>query len=96
VALRLALLVAVIFVFCGIAYKIAAVPWYMACPDVYEGAPTPFTAFLSVGSKAAGLALSIRFFYSALASGGTSEGFARGLTDVPWPAIIGVVAPRSP
>jgi NADH-quinone oxidoreductase subunit N len=90
--LRLALLVAVIFVFCGIGYKIAAVPWHMWCPDVYEGAPTPFTAFLSVGPKAAGLALGIRVFYSALSSGGSSEGFARGLTDVPWPAIIGVVA----
>ena len=41
----------------GIGYKVAAVPWHMWCPDVYEGAPTPFTAFLSVGPKAAGFAL---------------------------------------
>jgi NADH-quinone oxidoreductase subunit N len=92
VALRLTLLASVIFVFCGIGYKIAAVPWHMWCPDVYEGAPTPFTAFLSVGPKAAGLALAIRFFYSALSSGGSSEGFARGLSEVPWPAVIGVIA----
>jgi NADH-quinone oxidoreductase subunit N len=90
--LRVALMVAVIFMFCGIGYKIAAVPWHMWCPDVYEGAPTPFTAFLSVGPKAAGLALALRVFYSALASGGGSEGFARGLTEVPWPAVIGVVS----
>jgi NADH-quinone oxidoreductase subunit N len=90
--LRMALLVAVIFVFCGIGYKIAAVPWHMWCPDVYEGAPTPFTAFLSVGPKAAGMALAIRVFYTALASGPDSEGFARGLIDVPWPAIVGAVA----
>jgi len=66
-ALRAALVVAVIFVLSGIGYKIASVPWHMWCPDVYEGAPTPFTAFLSVGPKAAGFALAIRFFWSALA-----------------------------
>jgi NADH-quinone oxidoreductase subunit N len=90
--LRVALMVAVIFVLCGIGYKIAAVPWHMWCPDVYEGAPTPFTAFLSVGPKAAGMALALRVFYSALSSGGGSEGFARGLADVPWPAVVGVVS----
>ena len=90
--LRVALMVAVIFVLCGIGYKIAAVPWHMWCPDVYEGAPTPFTAFLSVGPKAAGFALAMRVFYSALASGGGSEGFARGLVDVPWPAVVGVLS----
>ena len=46
-ATRLGLVVAVVFVSAGIGYKIAAVPWHMWCPDVYEGAPTPFTAFLS-------------------------------------------------
>jgi NADH-quinone oxidoreductase subunit N len=91
-ALRVALMVAVIFVLCGIGYKIAAVPWHMWCPDVYEGAPTPFTAFLSVGPKAAGFALAIRFFYSSLASSGGAEGMARGLTDVPWPAVVGILA----
>ena len=85
-------MVAVVFVLCGIGYKIAAVPWHMWCPDVYEGAPTPFTAFLSVGPKAAGFALAVRVFYSALASGGGSEGFARGLVDVPWPAVVGVLS----
>jgi NADH-quinone oxidoreductase subunit N len=91
-ALRVALMVSVIFVLCGIGYKIAAVPWHMWCPDVYEGAPTPFTAFLSVGPKAAGFALAIRVFYSAFASSAGAEGFARGLNDVPWPAIVGVLA----
>jgi NADH-quinone oxidoreductase subunit N len=89
--LRAALMVAVIFVLSGIGYKIAAVPWHMWCPDVYEGAPTPFTAFLSVGPKAAGLALAVRFFYSTLSSGG-GEGFEAGLTDVPWPAVVGTVS----
>jgi NADH-quinone oxidoreductase subunit N len=91
-ALRAALLISVIFVLCGIGYKIAAVPWHMWCPDVYEGAPTPFTAFLSVGPKAAGFALAIRVFYSALASGADQTGFARGLENVPWPAVVGIVS----
>ncbi len=90
--LRVALMLAVVFVLSGIGYKIAAVPWHMWCPDVYEGAPTPFTAFLSVGPKAAGFALAVRVFYSALASGGGPEGYARGLADVPWPAVVGALA----
>jgi NADH-quinone oxidoreductase subunit N len=94
-ALRAALVVAVIFVLSGIGYKIASVPWHMWCPDVYEGAPTPFTAFLSVGPKAAGFALAIRFFWSALAGSPSDEGPAvltTGLSDLPWPAILGVLA----
>ena len=43
-------------VLAGFGYKIAAVPFHMWAPDVYTGAPTPVTAFLSVGSKAAGFA----------------------------------------
>ncbi|MGD0836653.1 MAG: NADH-quinone oxidoreductase subunit N [Polyangia bacterium] len=91
VALRAALLIAVIFVLCGIGYKIAAVPWHMWCPDVYEGAPTPFTAFLSVGPKLAGFALAIRVLYGALAGAG-EQGWARGLVEVPWPAVVGVLS----
>jgi NADH-quinone oxidoreductase subunit N len=91
-ALRLALVVAVMFVLSGVGYKIAAVPWHMWCPDVYEGAPTPFTAFLSVGPKAAGFALALRFFYGAMASSAHADGVLRGLHDVPWPAVVGVLA----
>src|SRR6266545_7372644 len=64
---KIALVVSIVFVTAGIGYKVAAVPWHMWCPDVYEGAPTPFTAFLSVGPKAAGFALALRSFHSALA-----------------------------
>ncbi len=46
----------------GLAYKISVVPNYMWAPDVYEGAPTPITAFLSVISKAAGFAIITRIF----------------------------------
>src|SRR5512145_1599326 len=52
----LPVLLAAIMVTVGFGYKIAAVPFHMWSPDVYEGAPTPVTAFLSVGPKAAGFA----------------------------------------
>jgi NADH-quinone oxidoreductase subunit N len=45
---------AVVFVVIGFAFKVSAVPFHQWAPDVYEGAPTPITAFLSVASKAAG------------------------------------------
>jgi NADH-quinone oxidoreductase subunit N len=48
------LFVGFIMTLAGIGYKIAAVPFHSWCPDAYEGAPTPFTAFMSVGPKAAG------------------------------------------
>ena len=51
---------ALVFVLSTVAFKIAAVPFHQWTPDVYEGSPTPVVAFLSVGSKAAGFALSIR------------------------------------
>lgn len=60
----LGVLIAITFVLAGIGYKIASVPFHMWSPDVYEGAPIPITAFLSVASKAAGFALFLRFFYT--------------------------------
>jgi len=92
-ATKIALVVAIVFVTAGFGYKVAAVPWHMWCPDVYEGAPTPFTAFLSVGPKAAGFALALRFFHSALAGPGSGEaGLADALFGLPWPAVVGVIA----
>jgi NAD(P)H-quinone oxidoreductase subunit 2 len=56
----LGLVIALVFVIAGIGFKISAAPFHQWTPDVYEGAPTPVIAFLSVGSKAAGFALAIR------------------------------------
>jgi NADH-quinone oxidoreductase subunit N len=53
-------LVGLIFVICGLAFKISAVPFHMWTPDVYEGSPTPVTAFFSVGPKIAALCLFLR------------------------------------
>jgi NAD(P)H-quinone oxidoreductase subunit 2 len=61
----LGIVIALVFVIAGIAFKIAAVPFHQWTPDVYEGSPTPVVAFLSVGSKAAGFALAIRLLVNA-------------------------------
>ncbi len=61
----LGLLIALVFVIAGIAFKIAAVPFHQWTPDVYEGSPTPVVAFLSVGSKAAGFVLAVRLLETA-------------------------------
>ena len=60
------LTLAVILVVAGVGFKIAAVPFHMWAPDVYEGAPTPITAFLSVGSKAASFAMLLRLFLEGM------------------------------
>ena len=56
----LGIVIALVFMTAGIGFKISAAPFHQWTPDVYEGAPTPVIAFLSVGSKAAGFALAIR------------------------------------
>jgi NADH-quinone oxidoreductase subunit N len=65
---RQMLLLAVVLIAAGVGFKIAAVPFHMWAPDVYEGAPTPITAFLSVGSKAASFAMLLRIFVEGLPS----------------------------
>ncbi len=88
----LALLMAVILIMAGFGYKIASVPFHFWSPDVYEGAPTPITAFFSVGPKAAGFAVLIRFFNVALASGGANgESIWFALAAVDWPQILAVI-----
>ena len=60
-----ALLLGIVFLIAGFGFKIACVPFQMWVPDVYEGAPTPVTAYLSVASKAAGFAILLRVFFVA-------------------------------
>jgi proton-translocating NADH-quinone oxidoreductase chain N len=57
---------AIIFVLAGFSFKIVLAPFHQWAPDTYEGAPTPVTAFLSVASKAAGFAIMMRVFLTAL------------------------------
>jgi NADH-quinone oxidoreductase subunit N len=84
---KAALFIAFIFIMAGFGYKIVFVPFHMWSPDVYQGAPTPFTAFLSVASNAAGIAIMIRFFFpgvSRMAPGG-EWAFTAG---VEWPHVL--------
>jgi len=60
------LLVGAGFVLIGLGFKVALVPFHMWTPDVYHGAPTPLTAFMAVGAKAAGFAALLRIFLAAL------------------------------
>jgi len=79
-----ALVLAVLMLVGGFAFKVAAVPFHMWVPDVYEGAPTPITAFLSVGPKAAGFAVILRIFLDGLA----------GTTEI-WLAVVAIIAVAS-
>jgi NADH-quinone oxidoreductase subunit N len=79
-----ALLMGIVMLIAGFGFKIAAVPFQMWVPDVYEGAPTPVTAYLSVGSKAAGFAIILRVFSSAF---GTPAWLAAN-----WGVIFAVLA----
>jgi len=58
--------ISVVLILAGLGYKIAMVPFHFWVPDVYEGAPTPITAFFSVAPKAAGLGLLARFMTSTV------------------------------
>lgn len=91
---KLTLFVSVLLILGGFGYKIASVPFHFWTPDVYEGAPTPITAFLSVGPKAAGFALLIRFFNVALTSG-TSSGHVGDwsvLSGLDWAQLLAVIS----
>ena len=62
-----ALVLATVFLVTGLIFKVGAVPLHMWVPDVYEGAPTTITAFMSVGPKAAAFAILLRIFLDAMA-----------------------------
>ena len=60
------LLVGAGLILIGLGFKVGLVPFHMWTPDVYQGAPTPLTAFMAVGAKAAGFAALLRIFLAAL------------------------------
>jgi len=78
------LITGVLAIVVGLGFKVAMVPFHQWCPDTYEGAPTPVTAFLSIGPKAAGFAAIIRVLVFAF--GGDAE-------SAPWyNVVIGLCA----
>ena len=76
-----ALLLGIVLIVAGFGFKISSVPFHMWVPDVYEGAPTPVTAYLSVASKAAGFAVLLRIFYICF-----------GAFDVDWGILFAALA----
>lgn len=87
---RLALFISLVMMLAGFGYKIAAVPFHMWSPDVYQGAPTPVTGFLSVASNAAGFGMLIRFFYPGISKPG--EGRSWAFLPVDWPELLLVIS----
>jgi NADH-quinone oxidoreductase subunit N len=85
---RAGIAVAALLSLVGFGYKVAAVPFHQWCPDVYEGAPTPVTAFLSVGPKAAGVAALIRF----VVVGFDASVATPPVGGLPWPVLLGILA----
>lgn len=75
------LFIGVVLIIAGLGFKVAAVPFHMWAPDAYEGAPTPITAYLAVGSKTAAFALVLRLF---------TEGLIPAAAD--WQMIIVILA----
>lgn len=71
------LLFGLVFVFAGLAFKISAVPFHMWTPDVYEGAPTPVTAFFASAPKVAAMGLAVRVAIEAM-----------GPADAQWRQIV--------
>ena len=80
-SLNPSVLAGLVLIITGLGFKVAAVPFHMWAPDVYEGAPTPITAYLAVGSKAAVFALILRLF---------TEAFMPALGD--WQVILAILA----
>jgi NADH-quinone oxidoreductase subunit N len=66
----------------GFAFKVSLVPFHMWTPDVYQGAPTPVTAFMSVGTKAAGFAAFMRFLLEAVPAQQPTWGMALAILAV--------------
>ena len=78
-----AIMLGVVMVVAGFGFKMAMAPFQMWVPDVYEGAPTPVVAFLSIASKSAAFAIVLRVLYTAL---GTDELAAD------WSILIAILA----
>lgn len=81
------MLVAILLMLAGVGFKLALPPFQQWAPDVYEGSPTPIAAFLSVGSKAAGLAAFARIFVQGLRAY-----YGQEFAPINWGILVSVIA----
>lgn len=84
------LTLAMIFIIAGVGYKVAVVPFHAWSPDVYQGAPTPVTAFISTASKASGFILLFRLLTTAFPSVAGSAALGEGLGG--WTSLLAILA----
>jgi NADH-quinone oxidoreductase subunit N len=89
-AARFSVYVVVFLVVAGFGFKTASVPFHFWCPDVYQGAPTPVAALLSVAPKAAAFAVMVRFFFGGLSSPRTGPWDLAGAVD--WQQVLILVS----
>ena len=90
---RLALYLVTLLIVAGFGFKTALVPFHFWCPDVYQGAPTPVTALLSVAPKAAGFALLVRFFFGGMTTALSGPSELSAVID--WPSLLMVLSVAS-
>lgn len=76
-----AVILSVVMIMVGFGFKVSAVPFHFWTPDVYQGAPTPITAFISTASKAASFALLLRVFVAVFP-----------VTNIPWTALLAAMS----
>jgi NADH-quinone oxidoreductase subunit N len=81
-------LIAGLFILVGMGFKISAAPFHFWTPDVYEGAPLPITAYLSVASKAAGFAILIRFIKIVFVGNVDASGNWELLDIIDWKSVV--------
>jgi NADH-quinone oxidoreductase subunit N len=87
----IAFFVSFFLILAGLGYKIASVPFHFWAPDVYQGAASAVTAFLSVASKGAGFAAFLRVYYTAFLHSGEGGSWAP-ILDLDWQVFLSLVA----
>jgi NADH-quinone oxidoreductase subunit N len=86
------LLIGMGLLFVGFSFKVAAAPFHMWTPDVYEGAPTPYTAYMAAAVKVAGFAVFLRVWLEAFPIGGWAGGNAAWYAALAGVAVVTMVA----
>lgn len=87
---RLSLHLIALLILAGFGFKTASVPFHFWCPDAYQGAPTPVTAYLSVAPKAAGFAVLLRFVVGGFGQPGGGPWASSGAVD--WTSLLMLVS----
>ncbi len=91
--MSLGLLFGLVFLISGLAFKVSAAPFHMWTPDVYEGSPTPVTAFFATAPKVAAMALFARVVHDAF--GGVVGDWQQIVAFLAWCRCSSAPSPRS-